>query len=119
MKESRSMDSSTASDTHSLRVTFRDVDSAYALFHTFMPNDLDYFTRVARKREGASHVSSTRRPDPPANGSKLPLGKRRQAARPPDFAVGGFFLYEIRHLCHHVTYGRGDEVQIFWKVLNT
>jgi hypothetical protein len=78
MKESRSMDSSTASDTHSLRVTFRDVDSAYALFHTFMPDDLGYFTRVARKREGASHVSSTRRPDPPANGSKLPLGKRGQ-----------------------------------------
>ena len=56
MKESLSMDSSAASDTHSLRVTFRDVDSAYALFHTFMPDDLDYFTRVARKRDGASHV---------------------------------------------------------------
>lgn len=56
MNESHSMESSPVADTYSLRITFRDVVSAFASFHTFMPNDLDYFTRVARKRDGASHV---------------------------------------------------------------
>jgi hypothetical protein len=58
-------------------------------------------------------------PGPARKRQQAALGKAGPAARPPDFAAGGFFLYEIRHLCHHVTYGRGDEVQIFWKVLNT